>query len=81
MVYDWKNAVPRYSSARSNDSYRRCSSAIDSCATNGEPWPTVKASATDFFSVSLPCVAAPIWFMSKPPVSTDESEFWPPVFE
>ena len=55
--------------------------AIETCATNGEPWPAQKISASPFFSVSLPCVAAPIWFMSNPPVMTDESEFCPPVFE
>ena len=40
-----------------------------------------KVSATVFFSVFLPCVAAPNTFMSLPPSIGVESEFWPPVFE
>ena len=41
----------------------------------------VKHSAGFFSSTSLPCVAAPIWFISKPPVMGERSEFWPPVLE
>jgi hypothetical protein len=36
---------------------------------------------TLFISVSLPSVASPNWFISKPPGSGEESEFCPPVFE
>ena len=41
----------------------------------------VNASATLFFSMSLPCDATPNWFMSYPPSMVEESEFWPPVLE
>jgi hypothetical protein len=44
--------------------YMRGAFATDTCATNGDPCPLVNASATFFFSVSLPCEATPNWFMS-----------------
>ena len=54
---------------------------METCATNGDPCPARKVSATVFFSVFLPCVAAPKTFMSLPPSMGVESEFWPPVLE
>ena len=55
--------------------------AIETWATKGEPCPARNVSATVFFSVLLPCVAAPNTFMSLPPSMGVESEFCPPVLE
>ena len=43
--------------------------------------PARNVSATVFFSLCLPGVAAPNTFMSLPPSIGVESEFWPPVLE
>ena len=57
VVKHWRNTVPRYSRPSRIARYSFGALAIETCATNGDPCPARKVSATVFFSVFLPCVA------------------------
>ena len=53
VVKHWRNDVPRYSMPSRIARYSFGALAIETCATNGEPWPARNVSATVFFSIVL----------------------------
>src|SRR5688500_19742741 len=73
VVKHWRKEVPRYSMPSRMARYSLGALAIDICATNGDPCPARNVSATVFFSLFLPWVAAPKTFMSLPPRSEEHT--------